>query len=105
MRHGEQPEPAGGLDSIADERGGPPDCTQDEVSRLFSVLTEREEEVVLLRMECFKYREIAEQLGINGKTVATLLARALRKLQQAFAAAAGPAPARREESNVPKTLQ
>jgi RNA polymerase sigma-70 factor (ECF subfamily) len=47
------------------------------------VLTIREEEVVLLRLQSFKYREIASQLGISDKSVCTLLARALKKLQAA----------------------
>ena len=55
----------------------------DDVSRLFSVLTQRELEVTLLRMAALKYREIGEQLGISPKSVSTLLARALRKLQRA----------------------
>ena len=47
------------------------------------VLTVREEEVVLLRLQSLKYREIASQLGISDKSVCTLLARALKKLQAA----------------------
>lgn len=55
----------------------------DDVTRLVSHLTPREEEVILLRMEAMKYREIAEHLEISPKSVATLLARAIRKLQEA----------------------
>ena len=58
----------------------------DDVTRLFSVLTRREEEVTLLRMAALKYREIADQLGISPKSVSTLLARALRKLRKAAGA-------------------
>lgn len=54
-----------------------------DIRSLLSVLTPREEEVLLLRLEALKYREIADQLGISMNTVNTLLARALRKLQQA----------------------
>jgi RNA polymerase sigma-70 factor (ECF subfamily) len=54
----------------------------DEISRLFSVLSQREEEVLLLRMEALKYREIASELGIRVNSVGTLLTRALRKLQR-----------------------
>jgi RNA polymerase sigma-70 factor (ECF subfamily) len=54
-----------------------------DIRGLLSVLSPREEEVLLLRIESLKYREIAEQLGININSVNTLLARALRKLQQA----------------------
>lgn len=61
-----------------------PDFEQDDVAKLFSVLTPRELEVILLRIEALKYREIARQLGISPNSVNTLLARALRKLQAAF---------------------
>jgi len=54
-----------------------------DIQKLLSLLSPREEEVLLLRLEALKYREIAEQLGISMNSVNTLLARALRKLQQA----------------------
>ena len=56
-----------------------------DIRSLLSVLSPREEEVLLLRLEALKYREIAEQLGISMNSVNTLLARALRKLQEATA--------------------
>lgn len=46
-----------------------------------SVLSDRETEAVLLRLQSFKYREIAITLGVGPKTVCTLLARALKKLR------------------------
>jgi RNA polymerase sigma factor (sigma-70 family) len=55
----------------------------DSVSELLSVLSRREEEVLLLRLSALKYREIAERLGISGNSVNTLLARAIKKLQKA----------------------
>ena len=55
-----------------------------EIRGLLSVLTPREEEVLLLRLEALKYREIADQLSISMNSVNTLLARALRKLQAAM---------------------
>jgi RNA polymerase sigma factor (sigma-70 family) len=55
-----------------------------DIRNLLSVLSPREEEVLLLRLEAMKYREIAEQLGIGMNSVNTLLARALRKLQHAM---------------------
>lgn len=76
----------------------------DDVTKLFSVLTRREEEVTMLRMTAMKYREIAEQLGISPKSVNTLLSRALRKLQKA----AGVEPAQITKSKYvesTKTLQ
>lgn len=103
-RRGEELQPPETFDSLAYPQH-PPDGAAQELAGLLSVLTEREEEVVLLRLDCLRYREIAEQLGINGKTVATLLARGLRKLRLAFAAGAGhPQPARKE-GDVRKTLQ
>lgn len=54
----------------------------DEVAKILSQLSPREQEVMLLRMESLKYREIASELGISINSVATLLARALRKLTQ-----------------------
>lgn len=50
-------------------------------SRALRLLSPREEEVILLRLQALKYREIGEQLGISSKSVCTLLARALRKLR------------------------
>jgi DNA-directed RNA polymerase specialized sigma24 family protein len=54
----------------------------DDVAKILSQLSPREQEVMLLRMESLKYREIASELGISINSVATLLARALRKLTQ-----------------------
>ena len=55
-----------------------------DLRTLLSVLSPREEEVLLLRLEAMKYREIADQLGISMNSVNTHLARALRKLQVAM---------------------
>jgi RNA polymerase sigma factor (sigma-70 family) len=49
------------------------------------VLSRREEEVLLLRLEAMKYREIADQLGISMNSVNTILARALQKLKKIVA--------------------
>lgn len=46
------------------------------------VLSCREEEVLLLRLEAMKYREIADHLGISMNSVNTILARALQKLKK-----------------------
>jgi RNA polymerase sigma-70 factor (ECF subfamily) len=53
------------------------------VQSLLCLLSRREEEVLLLRLEAMKYREIADHLGISMNSVNTLLTRALRKLQKA----------------------
>ena len=78
----------------------------DDVTLLLSVLTRREEEVILLRMQAMKYREIASQLAISPKTVATLLARAVKKLKKAAKARFGEGRiARFVQSDVSQTLQ
>ena len=51
-----------------------------------SLLTEREEQVLLLRLQAMKFREIAAALHIDTSTVNTLLVRGLQRLQQAFGA-------------------
>ena len=56
------------------------------VRSLLGLLSPREEEVLLLRLEAMKYREIADRLGISMNSVNTHLARALQKLQSATAA-------------------
>lgn len=67
---------------------------------LFSVLTPREEEVISLRLQSLKYREIGDALGISSKSVSTLLTRAIRKLQSVsgrrVASPPGPVVADRE---------
>jgi len=74
------------LDDLEIAGEGPTDLSLlGDIRSLLSLLSPREEEVLLLRLEAFKYREIAEQLGISMNSVNTLLARALRKLQQATA--------------------
>ena len=52
----------------------------DDINGRLSVLSRREAEVILLRMQAMKYREIGSQLGISSKTVGTLLTRAIQKL-------------------------
>lgn len=56
----------------------------EDVEHLFSILSEREEEALLLRLSVMSYAEIAEQLGISPKTVSVLLTRALKKLRKAM---------------------
>ncbi len=46
------------------------------------VLTEREEQVLLLRMESLRYGDIAKELQITSGTVATLLSRATLKIRK-----------------------
>jgi RNA polymerase sigma factor (sigma-70 family) len=53
-----------------------------DVQHLLRALSPREQEVLLLRLEAMKYREIADRLGISMTSVNTLLARALQKLNK-----------------------
>jgi RNA polymerase sigma factor (sigma-70 family) len=48
------------------------------LQNLLRLLSPREQEVVLLRLEAIKYREIADRLGISMTSVNTLLACALQ---------------------------
>jgi len=54
---------------------------RDEFTELFSLLSPREEEVLLLCMETLKYREIGDAMGISHNTVSTMHRRAIRKLR------------------------
>lgn len=106
IRRGETLTTPEDLSRFEDSRPGPAAEAEDDVTELFAVLSKREEEVVLMRIESQKYREIAAALKISQKTVETLLARALRKLREAAKAksAGRPLPTD-QEKNVPKTLQ
>jgi len=81
------------------------ECDSAKIFELFQVLTPRELEVVLLRVESLKYREIADRLGISSKSVCTLLARALRKLQRAAAVEGQHPQDQYVDERIPKTLQ
>jgi RNA polymerase sigma factor (sigma-70 family) len=48
-----------------------------------SLLSEREEEVLLLRSKGMKYKDIALHLGITTNSVGTLMVRAIRKIREA----------------------
>jgi len=52
------------------------------VRRALGVLTERDQEMLLLRQEGFSYREIAEVAGVSHRSVGTILARALHRLAE-----------------------
>lgn len=106
-RRGERVELLDVLDTVPDRdaEDHPPEA-EDELTELFSVLTRREEEVILLRMQALKYKEIASQLGISSNSVKTLLARGLRKLRMAAKAkSTGGRISPYESDGVPKTLQ
>lgn len=61
------------------------DTDVSSIQRFLGLLSSREQEVLLLRLEAMKYREIAGHLGITMNSVNTLLARALQKMQKAVA--------------------
>jgi RNA polymerase sigma-70 factor (ECF subfamily) len=80
----------------------------DELTRLFHLLSRREEEVLLLRLASLKYEEIAAELGINVKTVSALLSRAMDKMRKALLAGKTPAVSGSVEAHEkphPRTLQ
>ncbi|MGH9626805.1 MAG: RNA polymerase sigma factor [Bryobacteraceae bacterium] len=90
IHHEERERRHGGPFEELTEFAQPPDSRQfsayahdDELGPLLDVLSRRELEVVLLRLESLKYAEIASQLGISTNTVKTLLTRGLKKLQKA----------------------
>jgi RNA polymerase sigma-70 factor (ECF subfamily) len=62
---------------------------EQDLDRCLSVLTDREAEVLLMRAQSMKYRQIASALGISVNTVKTLLARGLRKSQEAVRGRSG----------------
>jgi RNA polymerase sigma factor (sigma-70 family) len=91
-RHGEVPQPPEVLEAFVSEDTFPVRGSghEEDVGRLLAILTPREKEVILLRLESLKYREIAAHLAVSPKTVAALLARALHKLQKAAHGAGDP---------------
>lgn len=64
----------------------------DDLSRLLDLLTPRESEVLLLRLEGMKYDDIARELDISANTVGILLVRSMRKLRTAVRPAGGAQP-------------
>ncbi len=84
-------------DHVPDALRVGPAYPKDELARYLSLLTVREEEALLLRMEGYRYREIAGELEVNIGTVKTLLSRALQKLQKSGLNVAPRARLSREE--------
>jgi RNA polymerase sigma factor (sigma-70 family) len=82
---------------VRDERSAQlPAGEVSEVSNFFSLLSRREEEVMLLSMEDLKYREIGVLLGISANSVATFHRRAIRKLREVMSLGLRPAKTGRE---------
>lgn len=69
----------------ADSFGGYNDSARPYLEGFLSRLSPREREVILLRAQGLRYREIASQLGISSNSVGTLLLRAMRKMRAARA--------------------
>ncbi len=87
-RQPEQAIPRIELESLplaTDSFGGSTDATHEHLEAFLARLTPREREVILLRQQGLRYREIASQLGISSNSVGTLLLRAMRKMRAARA--------------------
>jgi RNA polymerase sigma-70 factor (ECF subfamily) len=78
---------------------------EQSLTRLLSGLSAREEEVLLLRAQALKYRQIAAELNIGINSVKTLLSRAIRKMQHAAAAARGGTGSKGHGDTIPASLQ
>jgi RNA polymerase sigma-70 factor (ECF subfamily) len=69
-----------------------PDRTAERSERVLAVrralaeLSERDRTLLLMREEGFRYREIAEAVGVKPTSVGALVARALRRFTAAYAA-------------------
>ena len=88
QQQAEQSIPRAELEALpqpADAFGGNRDTARPHLEGFLSRLSPREREVILLRAQGLRYREIASQLGISGNSVGTLLLRAMRKMRAARA--------------------
>lgn len=56
------------------------------VRRVLDTLKPRDRQILLMREEGFAYREIADVIGVDHRSVAMLMTRALRRFRAAFAA-------------------
>lgn len=56
------------------------------VRRALAELSERDARMLLMREEGFKYREIAEVIGVKSTSVGALVARALKRFAEAYEA-------------------
>jgi RNA polymerase sigma-70 factor (ECF subfamily) len=68
----------------------PPDVAVERAERVSRVrralddLSERDRRMLLMREEGFKYKEIAEALGVSPSSVGALVARALKRFARAY---------------------
>ena len=56
----------------------------ERVREALAELKDRDRKILLLREEGFQYSEIAEMIGVKASSVGTLLARALRRFEEAY---------------------
>lgn len=57
-----------------------------EVRRVLDTLRPRDRQILLMREEGFAYREIADVIGVDHRSVAMLMTRAMRRFRAAYAA-------------------
>jgi RNA polymerase sigma factor (sigma-70 family) len=77
--------------------GAPPDPEREavrreevaEVRRVLDALDPRDRELLLMREEGFRYRDMAEAVGVSPSSVGTLLARAQRRFVERYETLAG----------------
>ncbi|MCW5978275.1 MAG: RNA polymerase sigma factor [Bryobacteraceae bacterium] len=82
-RHPEDLVPNNEFETRSAPGNGDPEPDGASLQDYLSILTSREEEVVVLRAQGLKYGQIASQLGISSNSVGTLLMRAIRKIRKA----------------------
>lgn len=70
----------------------------ESVREALAQLPARDREMLLMREEGFRYAEIAEVVGVSASSVGTLLARALRRFEEAYR----PAPAAGQRGEWPE---
>ncbi len=104
-RHGGRFLPLSECDAVVAAGSAPEGWEEADLTKLLSTLSAREEEVLLLRVKALKYRQIAAELKISINSVKTLLARAMRKMQQASGAIRLPKGGARRDVTLPHTLQ
>jgi len=85
QKQGEQLAPNADFDLLAGavEQDAALESEPLHLPEYFSLLSRREEEALVLRVEGLRYRQIAEQMGVTTNSVGTLILRAVRKIRTA----------------------
>ena len=60
-----------------------------DVRRALETLSDRDRQMLLMREEGFRYKEIAEAVGVRPTSVGALVARALKRFSAAYTAVGG----------------